>query len=73
MLDKDMRPTRFELSLQCCRDFIVEWFDQNPLGQVGIVGMRSGLGEKISEMTGMSILKFWLVSRAEGRIVFGYC
>lgn len=52
MLDRDMRPSRFELSLQCSRDFIVEWFDQNPLGQIGIVGMRSGLGERICAMTG---------------------
>jgi transcription initiation factor TFIIH subunit 2 len=54
MLDKDMRPSRFDLALQYCRDFIVEWFDQNPLGQIGIIGMRSGLGEKLSGMTGES-------------------
>ncbi|KAF8320812.1 TFIIH basal transcription factor complex, subunit SSL1 [Clavulina sp. PMI_390] len=52
MTDKDMRPSRFELVLQCSRDFIVEWFDQNPLGQIGIIGMRGGLGERICEMTG---------------------
>lgn len=47
-----MRPTRFDLMLQYAREFIIEWFDQNPLGQIGIVGMRSGLGERIGEMTG---------------------
>ncbi|OCH86130.1 TFIIH basal transcription factor complex subunit SSL1 [Obba rivulosa] len=52
MMDRDMRPTRFDLMLQYAREFIVEWFDQNPLGQIGIVGMRSGLGERIGEMTG---------------------
>lgn len=52
MLDRDMRPTRFDITLQYTREFVVEWFDQNPLGQVGIVGMRGGLGEKICEMTG---------------------
>ncbi|KAF8633283.1 hypothetical protein AX17_004458 [Amanita inopinata Kibby_2008] len=52
MMDRDMRPTRFDLMLQYAREFIVEWFDQNPLGQIGIVGMRAGLGEKIGDMSG---------------------
>ncbi|KAK2467676.1 hypothetical protein APHAL10511_000531 [Amanita phalloides] len=54
MMDRDMRPTRFDLMLQYAREFITEWFDQNPLGQMGIVGMRAGLGEKIGEMSGNS-------------------
>ncbi|KIY47336.1 TFIIH basal transcription factor complex, subunit SSL1 [Fistulina hepatica ATCC 64428] len=52
MMDRDMRPTRFDLTLQYARQFINEWFDQNPLGQIGIVGMRAGLGERISDMSG---------------------
>ncbi|TRM69950.1 TFIIH basal transcription factor complex subunit SSL1 [Schizophyllum amplum] len=52
MVDRDMRPTRFDLMLQYAREFIVEWFDQNPLGQIGVVGMRAGVGERICEMTG---------------------
>ncbi|KAJ7072251.1 Ssl1-like-domain-containing protein [Mycena amicta] len=52
MLDRDMRPTRFDLSLQYAREFIVEWFDQNPLGQIGVVGMRSGIGERVGELSG---------------------
>ena len=54
MMDRDMRPTRFDLMLEYTREFIVEWFDQNPLGQVGIVGMRGGIGERIGEMSGKS-------------------
>ena len=53
MMDRDMRPTRFDLTLQYTREFITEWFDQNPLGQIGIVGMRSGIGERIGEMSGV--------------------
>lgn len=53
MMDRDLRPTRFDLTLEYTREFVTEWFDQNPLGQVGIVGMRSGLGERIGEMSGM--------------------
>ena len=52
MLDRDMRPTRFDLMLEYSRAFIVEWFDQNPLGQIGIVGLRSGIAERICEMSG---------------------
>ncbi|KAL1405100.1 hypothetical protein Q8F55_008723 [Vanrija albida] len=40
MMDKDFRPTRFELTLQYLRAFVVEWFDQNPLGQVGVIYLR---------------------------------
>ena len=52
MMDRDMRPTRFDLMLQYAREFITEWFDQNPLGQIGIVGMRAGIGERLGEMSG---------------------
>ncbi|KIM40063.1 hypothetical protein M413DRAFT_19302 [Hebeloma cylindrosporum] len=52
MMDRDMRPTRFDLMLQYAREFVTEWFDQNPLGQIGVVGMRAGLGERIGVMSG---------------------
>lgn len=52
MMDRDMRPTRFDLTLQYAREFVTEWFDQNPLGQIGVVGMRAGIGERIGEMSG---------------------
>jgi Ssl1-like len=52
MTDRDMRPTRFDLMLQYAREFILEWFDQNPLGQIGVVGMRAGFGERVGEMSG---------------------
>jgi len=47
-----MRPTRFDLMLQYAREFVTEWFDQNPLGQIGVVGMRAGIGERIGALTG---------------------
>ena len=55
MMDRDMRPTRFDLMLQYAREFVTEWFDQNPLGQIGVVGMRGGLGERVGEMSGMLV------------------
>jgi transcription initiation factor TFIIH subunit 2 len=38
--------------LEYTREFVSEWFDQNPLGQVGIIAMRSGIAERIIGMTG---------------------
>jgi hypothetical protein len=55
MMDRDMRPTRFDLMLEYSREFVSEWFDQNPLGQIGIVGMREGIAEKICGMSGQYI------------------
>ena len=54
MSDRDMRPTRFDLTLEYAREFINEWFDQNPLGQIGIIGLRAGIGERVCEMSGTS-------------------
>jgi transcription initiation factor TFIIH subunit 2 len=42
--------------LEYAREFVTEWFDQNPLGQIGIVGMRGGIGERIGEMSGAFVL-----------------
>lgn len=60
-----MRPTRFDLSLEYTREFVNEWFDQNPLGQIGVVGMRMGIGERVGEMSGEFVLlqAVWLNSR----------
>ena len=49
-----MRPTRFDLTLEYARAFVIEWFDQNPLGQIGIVAMRGGIAERIGEMSSAS-------------------
>lgn len=56
-----MRPTRFDLTLQYTREFVTEWFDQNPLGQIGVVGMRGGIGERIGEMTGTSRWRYKII------------
>lgn len=55
MMDRDLRPNRFDLTLEYSRAFVAEWFDQNPLGQIGIVGMRAGIGERLREMSGEGV------------------
>ncbi|KAK8853359.1 hypothetical protein IAR55_004063 [Kwoniella newhampshirensis] len=52
MNDKDYRPTRFEVILGYLRSYVVEWFDQNPLGQIGIIILRDRLSEVLVPMGG---------------------
>lgn len=52
MNEKDLRPTRFFLTLLYVTAFITEFFEQNPISQLGIVGMRDGIAERISDMGG---------------------
>lgn len=52
MMEKDFRPTRYLVTLKYAMEFIREFFEQNPISQVGIVGMKDGVAERISEMSG---------------------
>lgn len=53
MLEKDLRPNRFGAMLTYLQDFIVEFFDQNPISQLGIVMMRNGVAHLVSEVSGL--------------------
>ncbi|KEQ99248.1 hypothetical protein AUEXF2481DRAFT_36561 [Aureobasidium subglaciale EXF-2481] len=52
MLEKDLRPTRFLLTISNTMSFVREFFEQNPISQLGILGMRDGLAVRISELSG---------------------
>lgn len=52
MTEKDLRPTRFLLTLTYTMAFVREFFEQNPISQLGILGMRDGLAVRISELSG---------------------
>jgi transcription initiation factor TFIIH subunit 2 len=52
MNEKDLRPTRYLLMLLYTTAFIHEYFEQNPISQLGIVGMRDGIALRISDMSG---------------------
>ena len=52
MLETDMRPTRYLLTLRYAQAFVHEFFEQNPISQLGIVGMRDGLAQRISDTSG---------------------
>lgn len=52
MLDRDMRPSRLELSIKYAQEFVTEFFDQNPISQLGIIVTRDGMAERISPLGG---------------------
>ncbi|KAF3985642.1 hypothetical protein FT663_05215 [Candidozyma haemuli var. vulneris] len=52
MLEKDLRPTRFSAMLSYLQEFVTEFFDQNPISQLGIVMMRNGMAHLVSEVSG---------------------
>lgn len=52
MEEKDLRPSRFGLTLQAAGEFVTEFFEQNPISQLGIIGMRDGIAIRVSDMSG---------------------
>ena len=52
MSEKDLRPTRYLLTLTYVQAFVIEYFEQNPISQLGIIGMRDGLAVRISDISG---------------------
>ena len=47
MLEKDLRPTRYLLTIRYATEFVAEFFEQNPISQLGIIGMRDGLAVRV--------------------------
>lgn len=52
MIEKDLRPTRHLLTINYTVGFIREFFEQNPISQLGILGMRDGIAIRVSDMSG---------------------
>lgn len=52
MLDKDLRPNRYALTLRYSSEFVTDYFEQNPISQLCIVGMRDGLAVPVTDMGG---------------------
>lgn len=52
MSEKDLRPTRLLLTINYTIGFVREFFEQNPISQLGILGMRDGIAIRISDMSG---------------------
>ncbi|KAI4870738.1 TFIIH basal transcription factor complex, subunit SSL1 [Hypoxylon rubiginosum] len=52
MLEKDMLPSRYELTMAYASLFVREYFEQNPISQLAVIGMRDGVAIRISDMSG---------------------
>lgn len=52
MAEKDLLPTRYRLTLNYAAAFVKEYFEQNPISQLGIIGMRDGVAVRVSDLSG---------------------
>lgn len=52
MANQDLKPTRLLCTLKLLEGFIEEFFDQNPISQIGLIIMHNKRAEKISDLTG---------------------
>jgi transcription initiation factor TFIIH subunit 2 len=52
MAETDLLPTRHLLTIRYAQEFVTEFFEQNPISQLGVIGMRDGLAVRISDMSG---------------------
>ncbi|XP_048478389.1 general transcription factor IIH subunit 2 [Plutella xylostella] len=49
---QDLKPTRFLCTIKMLEKFVEEFFDQNPLSQLGIIAMKNKRAERITELSG---------------------
>ncbi|CAG8598266.1 10467_t:CDS:2, partial [Diversispora eburnea] len=52
MMEKDLRPSRLDLTLSYAEQFILEFFDQNPISQLGIIVSKGGVAERLTGLSG---------------------
>lgn len=60
--ETDLYPTRIKWILNRSIEFSKEYFEQNPLCQLGIIVTRDGIAEKISDLTSIvAIIYFGII------------
>ncbi|XP_077572159.1 general transcription factor IIH subunit 2-like isoform X1 [Stigmatopora nigra] len=52
MEDQDLKPNRLTATLKLMEAFIDEYFDQNPISQVGIIMTKNKRAEKLTDLSG---------------------
>ena len=60
----DIRPSRGRHLLDLARQFIREFFDQNPLSHLSLVIVRHGRAEMLSSLAGSPVSTFLYFSHA---------
>ena len=51
----DMRPTRAAVVSLTLQSFIREFFDQNPLSHLGLIAMRNGRADSLTDLSGSPV------------------
>jgi transcription initiation factor TFIIH subunit 2 len=52
MMEKDMRPNRYIVTLKYAQEYVREFFEQNPISQLCVLAMYDGLCIRVSELSG---------------------
>ncbi|XP_069483631.1 general transcription factor IIH subunit 2 isoform X2 [Ambystoma mexicanum] len=52
MEDQDLKPNRLACTLKLLEYFVEEYFDQNPISQIGLIVTKSKRAEKLTELAG---------------------
>ncbi|XP_067838862.1 general transcription factor IIH subunit 2 isoform X2 [Heptranchias perlo] len=52
MEDQDLKPNRLTSTLKLLEYFLEEYFDQNPISQIGIITTKNKRAEKLTELAG---------------------
>ncbi|KAH9455950.1 hypothetical protein Pst134EB_012178 [Puccinia striiformis f. sp. tritici] len=52
MTDRDLRPNRLDMSLTYAKEFVTEFFDQNPISQLCILITKDAVAERLSGLSG---------------------
>ncbi|XP_032239653.2 general transcription factor IIH subunit 2 [Nematostella vectensis] len=52
MEEADLKPNRLSCSAKLLENFITEYFDQNPISQLGLIITKNKRAEKLSELSG---------------------
>ncbi|KAF2855282.1 hypothetical protein T440DRAFT_386166 [Plenodomus tracheiphilus IPT5] len=55
MMEKDMRPNRFITMINYTQDYVREFFEQNPISQMSVLGMHDGSAKRVGIGTGDTI------------------
>jgi len=48
----DLKPSRAAATVALAKEFVREYFDQNPISSLGVIVTRDAVAEKVSEMSG---------------------
>ncbi|XP_059478483.1 general transcription factor IIH subunit 2 [Neocloeon triangulifer] len=71
MSDQDLKPTRQICTIKLLNAFIEEFFDQNPISQMGIIVMKNKRAEKLSDLTGTAKKHVKALKQLEGMACSG--